>query len=130
MQIMFTMTKSHSESLTMIHGLYVFLSLLCEKNLSTSKMPIQHSHEAPPGGLSHLRKHRLPPSRIRTHYYYRMNSLNSELQLKKEVPQSKSYKSQFDKLSANQETLMRRVSVFSEEENMSVVREDSIAPPS
>ena len=39
---------------------------------------------------SHLRKHKSPPSPIRIHYY-KMNSLNSELQPKKDVPQSKNY---------------------------------------
>ena len=82
-------------------------------------MPIQHSHEAQTK-LLHLRKHRLQPSHTRIRLN-KMNSLNSELQLKKEVPQSKDYKSQYDELSARQETLMRRVS---EEGNMSVVHEE------
>ena len=86
----------------------------------TLKTPIQHSREAQTKP-SDLKKYKFPPSHIRIHYY-KMNSLNSELQPKKEVPQSRNYNLSLTtrELSSNQE-LETQVSGG---ENMSVVREE------
>jgi hypothetical protein len=84
-----------------------YLSYLSTRRTRRPKTPIQHSHEA-----------QTKPSQITT-----LTNQNSLLQ--DELAQlritAEELQSQFDELSASQETLMRRVS---EEENMSVVRKE------
>jgi len=107
--------KKKSENLTVIHALCVILW----RTRRPPRYPFGTNHQ-PPTKPSHLRKPKLPLSPIRIHYY-KMNNELAQIRVTAEERGAtvEELQSQFDELSADQETLMWRVS---EEENMSVIR--------